>query len=234
MANNISKYLQIENDILEKIRSGKLKPGDKVDSESTLKKKYKVSTITVRKAFNDLINNGYLYGIQGLGTFVTKKQMIRGLTSLNLYEELVKQGYNVATKIISIEETKDKRILEILGIDDGKCICFRRVRLVDGTPFAFHTSYFKLEDDDIIEDIKRSNSFYRALNKNGIEVSWVQETCSVRLFEDKTIYTNMGLKKGDPSFFTKRIGYDDYDNPIEYSETYFNKDYYSVTVTISK
>lgn len=234
MKKTISKYLLIENDILEKIKNGKLKPGDKVDSESVLKNKYNVSTITVRKAFNDLINNGYLYGIQGLGTFVAKKQMVRGLTSLNLYEELLQQGYDVTTKIISIEEVKDKRLYEMLGIKDEKCLCFKRVRIANGMPFAFHTSYFKTNRTDIVDDLKKSNSFYRALNKNGVEISWVQETYSIRSMEDKNVYTNMGLPKGTHSFFTKRIGYDDYDNPVEYSETYFNKDLYSVTVTISK
>ena len=234
MKSNSSKYSLIENDILEKIKTGKLQPGDKVDSESVLKNKYKVSTITVRKAFNDLINNGYLYGVQGLGTFVAKKQMVRGLTSMNLYEELLQQGFNVATKIISIEEINDKRIGEILGSKDGNCICYKRVRLANGSPLAFHTSYFKKPNEVIVDDLKKSNSFYRALKKNGVNISWVQETYSVRAIEDKQVYTNMGFNKGDYSFFTKRIGYDDYDNPVEYSETYFNKDNYSVTVTIQK
>lgn len=234
MKSGVSKYLLIENDILDSIKNGKLKPGDKIDSESVLKKKYKVSTITVRKAFNDLINNGYLYGVQGLGTFVAKKQMVRGLTSLNLYEELLQQGFTVATKIISIEEVKDKKVCGILGINDDTCICYKRVRLANGAPLAFHTSYFRKPNNHIVDDLKKSNSFYRALKKNDIEVSWVQETYSVRSVEDKQVYTNLALNKGDSSFFTKRIGYDDYDNPIEYSETYFNKDNYSVTVTISK
>lgn len=234
MKSNISKYLLIENDILDSIKNGKLKPGDKIDSESILKKKYKVSTITVRKAFSDLINNGYLYGVQGLGTFVAKKQMVRGLTSLNLYEELLQQGFTVATKIISIEEVKDKRICGILGNEEEPCICFKRVRLANGAPLAFHTSYFRKFNDNIIDDIKKSNSFYRALKKNNVEISWVQETYSVRKIEDKQVYLNLSLPKGESSFFTKRIGYDDYDNPLEYSETYFNRENYSVTVTISK
>ena len=45
----VPKYVQIKTDIINAIKSGKLKPGDKVDSESVLKKKYNVSSITVRK-----------------------------------------------------------------------------------------------------------------------------------------------------------------------------------------
>ena len=73
MEYKIAKYFQIEQDIINAIKSGDLQPGDKVDSESVLKKKYNVSAITVRKAFNDLINEGYLIGVQGVGTFVTNK-----------------------------------------------------------------------------------------------------------------------------------------------------------------
>ena len=36
------KYALIENDIIDRINSGTLKPGDKVESESVLKKKYGV------------------------------------------------------------------------------------------------------------------------------------------------------------------------------------------------
>ena len=70
--NTLPKYQRIERDIITSIKNGDLKPGDKVDSESVLKKKYGVSTITVRKAFSDLINDGYLVGVQGAGTFVAK------------------------------------------------------------------------------------------------------------------------------------------------------------------
>ena len=102
MEYKVAKYFQIEQDIIAAIKSGQLKPGDKVDSESVLKKKYNVSTITVRKAFTDLINEGYL-GIQGLGTFVAKKQMIRGLTSLSFSDELLQQGYEIDMHVDKIE-----------------------------------------------------------------------------------------------------------------------------------
>ena len=72
------KYRKIEEDIIEAIRDGRLRPGDRIDSESVLKQRYGVSTITVRKAFSDLINQGYLNGVQGVGTFVAKKQMMNG------------------------------------------------------------------------------------------------------------------------------------------------------------
>lgn len=126
------KYLEIEEDIKNAIKNGELKPGDKVDSESILKKKYGVSTITVRKAFNDLINDGYLYGVQGAGTFVTKKKMIRDLSSISFSDELLNQGYTIDMHIDTIEEIINRDIALKLGIDEDKSIVMvKRVRLAN-------------------------------------------------------------------------------------------------------
>jgi GntR family transcriptional regulator len=45
-------YLQIVEDIKEKINTGELKPGDAIYSENTLCKTYGASRMTVRKGFS--------------------------------------------------------------------------------------------------------------------------------------------------------------------------------------
>lgn len=231
----VPKYYKIEQDIIEAIKSGELKPGDKVDSESTLKKKYNVSTITVRKAFNDLINDGYLVGIQGVGTFVAKKQMIRSLTSISFSDELIQQGYEIDINVISIEEIHNYNIAEKLGIDKNTpIICVKRVRLANGEPLAFHTSYVdsnKLSLKDA-EKIKELKSFYKTLESHQLIPKWVNENYSVKEVNDPTISNLMKIKKGSATFFAKRTAFDEFNQIVEYSETYFSKDMYSVNVNI--
>ena len=72
--NNSSKplYEQIEEEIKNKILSGELKKGDRVGSHNELSSQYEVSVITVKKALNNLINNGYLYTRVGKGTYVAE------------------------------------------------------------------------------------------------------------------------------------------------------------------
>lgn len=233
MNSRVSKYLLIENYILENIEKGKYKPGDKVDSESVLKKKFNVSTITVRKAFNDLINSGYLYGIQGVGTFVAKKNIVRGLTSISFAEELRQQGYSTRLEVVDINRVSNPKIAKILGLDnDSNIICVERVRYANNTAVAYHMSYCSCLSLEQAKDTFKSNSFYSVLKKYGKEIDWVQETYSVETLTDKKICSKLKLKIGDPTFFTKRVAYDELDNAIEYGETYFVKDWYSVTVTI--
>ncbi|MFV0551630.1 MAG: GntR family transcriptional regulator [Anaerorhabdus sp.] len=235
MEQKVSKYIIIENDIIESIKRGELKPGDKVDSESVLKKKYGVSAITVRKAFNDLINEGYLYGVQGLGTFVTKKQMIRGLTSISFSEELLQQGYKIDMIIDSVEEVTNKDIAEILHVDsDSTLVCVKRVRLANNEAIAYHTSYISTEKLSLeqAQTIKTTRSLYKTFAKYNLIPTWVNENYSVKEITDINVLNQLSLKKGCPSFFVKRMTYDSMDEIIEYAETYFNKDWYSVTVNI--
>lgn len=235
MTQRISKYLQIKNDIIRSIKNNELMPGDKIDSESTLKKKYNVSTITVRKAFSDLINDGYLYGVQGVGTFVTKKQMIRALTSISFSDELLQQGYEIDMVIDAIEEVMNPKIAAKLNVDeDEKLICIKRVRLANNEPIAYHISYISsgLLTLEKANEIKKTRSFYETLKNNGISPLWVNENYSVKEVNDVSVLNQMKMKKGCPAFFVKRLAYDLYDEVIEYAETYFNKDWYSVNVNI--
>lgn len=235
MEYKVAKYFMIKQDIINEIKSGERKPGDKVDSESVLKKKYNVSTITVRKAFNDLINEGYLIGVQGVGTFVTKKPMIRGLTSISFSDELLQQGYEIDMHVDKIEEIFNERIADTLEIPhEQSIVCVRRVRLANNEPIAYQSSYLdsRLLSIDQAKKIYENGSFYKTLSEYKINPAWVNENYSVKQINDSGIAKLMNIRKGTDAFFVKRIAFNEIDQVIEYAETYFNKDWYSVTVNI--
>ena len=229
------KYLKIEEDIIAAIKEGRLRPGDKIDSESVLKQRYGVSTITVRRAFSDLISQGYLNGVQGVGTFVAKKQMIRALTSISFSEELLEQKYTVDLYVDAIEEVIDKKISQALDISpEQSVIRVKRVRMANGEPVAYHISYV---DSRILnlkqaQEIHESKSFYKTLDAIGKKPTWAVENYSVRNVSDAHISELMRIPKGNAAFFIKRTAYNDEDQVVEYSETYFHRDWYSVNVTI--
>lgn len=231
------KYYRIKKDIIDKIESGELKPKDKVDSESKLKKRYNVSTITVRKAFTDLINEGYLIGVQGKGTFVAKRGFNRGLTSMNFTDELIQQGYEVDLFIDDISKIQNPYIAKKLAIEEDAYITkVSRVRYANKEPMAYQTSYLS---EDILsveeaQNLLKTKSFYQTLASIGIFPTWGIETYSIKEIEDAHICKLMNVKKREAMFSVNRIAYDEKDNLIEYSESYFNKEGYSITVMIKK
>jgi DNA-binding GntR family transcriptional regulator len=235
MEYQVPKYLQIKQDIINAIKSGELKPGDKVDSGSVLKEKYNVSTITVRKAFDDLINEDYLVGVQGVGTFVAKKHMNRRLTSISFSDELLQQGYKIDMQVDKIEEVINEVIAENLSIPQNQPLtCVRRIRLVNNEPIAYQSSYMdssmlSLEQAQRIHEIK---SFYKTLAEHNIVPTLATENYSIKEVIDSRIAKLMNIKKNTDTFFVKRTTVDDSGKMIEYAETYFNKDWYSVTVEV--
>jgi DNA-binding LacI/PurR family transcriptional regulator len=65
-------YEQIIEYVLEKIRSGEIKPGEKIMTEKETLRIFNVSCSTVRKAFEQLEKQGYIRSRQGQGRVVEK------------------------------------------------------------------------------------------------------------------------------------------------------------------
>ena len=66
-------YEQIKNAIKENILKNKVKEGEQLPSVRTLSKDLKVSILTVKKAYDELEEEGFVESRQGLGTFVAGK-----------------------------------------------------------------------------------------------------------------------------------------------------------------
>lgn len=70
MGEKKSKYEYIKDKILLDIKQGVYLKDDKIPSESEFCKEYNTSRITVRRALDELVAQGILYRLQGIGTFV--------------------------------------------------------------------------------------------------------------------------------------------------------------------
>lgn len=66
-----SLYESIQNELTKKIQNGVFKSGDRIPSEKEIIEQYGVSRITATKALTELSLNGYIYRIQGKGSFVS-------------------------------------------------------------------------------------------------------------------------------------------------------------------
>lgn len=66
-------YKQIKKHIIDQIQGGILRAGDRVPSEIELAKLFRVSQITSKNALIELVDEGYIYRVQGKGSFVTQE-----------------------------------------------------------------------------------------------------------------------------------------------------------------
>ncbi len=79
-------YKKIAQDIKDQIKSGQLKPDEKIPTENELSNQYGVSRITSKKALNILQDEGLIYRVQGSGSFV--KESNKMSTSSNRHNTI--------------------------------------------------------------------------------------------------------------------------------------------------
>ncbi len=85
------KYEAIKLDIQRLIYDKVLRAGDQLDSEAELAARYKVSTITIKRALHELVAEGRVNRIRGKGSFVSSTAP--GSNSRIIY--LVYEGYDL-------------------------------------------------------------------------------------------------------------------------------------------
>jgi GntR family transcriptional regulator of arabinose operon len=70
----LPKYRQLKQEILTWLESGKLKPDEQMPSEHEIASRFAMSRQTVRQALGELEQEGWLYRLQGKGTFVSPQR----------------------------------------------------------------------------------------------------------------------------------------------------------------
>ena len=68
----MKKYEKIIDDIILKIQSGMFKEGEQLYTEREIKEIYNVSSTTAVRVLNELETTGYIFRVQGKGSFVNK------------------------------------------------------------------------------------------------------------------------------------------------------------------
>lgn len=71
---SVPVYRQVMQSIIQLVKDGKLKPGDKLPPERELADDLKIARGTVKKAYSELENNRILDVIQGRGSFIAREQ----------------------------------------------------------------------------------------------------------------------------------------------------------------
>ena len=95
------KYLQIINYYQNLIDSGKLAEGEQMPTEEAIGQLFNVSRITVRQALDCMAQNGYIYKIQGKGSFVSSQKTDMQLNHLSGFsDEMRAMGMTPSTLLV--------------------------------------------------------------------------------------------------------------------------------------
>ncbi|MCK4516320.1 MAG: winged helix-turn-helix transcriptional regulator, partial [Spirochaetaceae bacterium] len=97
IAPDMKKHLFVRDYVENKIRSGDLKPGDRLPTESALMRDLEVSRTPVRQALMELERDGWIYRIRGSGSYVKRAATS---TSTDIYAILYSNQRGIEKDII--------------------------------------------------------------------------------------------------------------------------------------
>ncbi|MEO7142483.1 MAG: GntR family transcriptional regulator [Bryobacteraceae bacterium] len=173
-------YHQLSEILLEEIKSGKLKPDDRLQSEDRMAAAYGVSIITVRRTLSDLATGGFIRRERGRGTFVSRPAMDQGPRELTSFsQEMAKRGVRSSSEILEKKIAgADAEIAAQLRLEqNAQVFVLRRLRLADGEPMGIQTAHIPVEFAEGLMDQDFSTaSLYEVLQKkNGLVPAHARE-----------------------------------------------------------
>lgn len=232
----MATYLTIKRSIIDYIKSNDLKIGDKLPTENGLAEKLGVSRLTLREVLKVLREEGLIYTVHGIGTFISSNlEQINDTIDINLSitEMISSAGYKPGVKFCERKLVKsNKEIANALKIPEGSdvFVC-QRVRTANGKPVVYSFDYFApnlvapflgKNDENIslyefIEvdmGIKIGNSFAEIIPIN----------CPLDLAK------KLEYEEGKPILKIKQITCDQKGSTLFFTEEYFRPDCFKISL----
>lgn len=171
------KYQQLRQAILGRIGTG-LQPNSPIPSEAELQDQYRMSRMTVRKAVDQLVAEGRLYRVAGVGTFVAEATTSVELHLSSFTEDMEALGLRPTQRTCRIERVAaDAQLAGELDISIGEgVVLLERVRLADDRPVCFERSYLPERHVPGLIESWSNQSLFAALDQRyGLRPTWSRQ-----------------------------------------------------------
>lgn len=198
--NNEPLYQQLIQNIKNCIEKGIIKENEKLPSENEICKKYDLSRTVVRMALNHLEKNGYIYRVQGKGSFVTTLKIYQNRSYISkFYDDAKTSGKIPLSKILSFKLKEPNRYIKdkMNLLKNDKVVKLVWIRYGNSEPLIYETIYL---NHSLVKGIEKidltSKKLYDILAKEyGIKKIYGKELfypCKIEGTEAKYLAINDG------------------------------------------
>jgi GntR family transcriptional regulator len=225
-------YQQLQRALRGAIESGVIGPDDALPPERDLAEMLKVSRITVRKAIDELVEDGLLIRKQGSGTFVSNRveKNFAKLTSFS--EDMRARGreprsvwMNRAAGTVTPEES-----LTLRSSPGTPVFRFHRIRYADDAPMAIEYATVIATSLPSLESVE--SSLYEALETTGNRpVRALQRLRAVLLTAEQAKL--LKAQERDAGLLVARVGYLKDGRAVEFSQSFYRGDIYDFVAELN-
>lgn len=222
-------YEQLKLSLRKKVEERIWQEGERLPSEAELCADYGVSRITVRRAVDELVEEGVLERRQGKGTFVASSRVSVQMMSMN---EIVQGFYTrdtgrKQTHVISKREyAANQHEREVLKLQEGDSVyVFTRQMMLDGEVCMLDRSTFPAgRFPGMFDRVTDNMSTYRLLEREyGVVMHCVHKEIS-HTYASADQAKWLGCAVGTPLFRMYKVVCDPQGVPIHMSSSYMKAD----------
>lgn len=230
-------YHQMEQHLLERLRSGDFPPGAVLPTEERLGHVYGVSRITVRKALDSLAQQGAIVRRRGIGSFAAERTP--GIHSIRLsgsLDEFLQSAVQLRSRALALEAVAaDREVASALALVPGEPVT--RLELVSSSaegPLAHLIIFFPeaigrlLTVADVTGDVPVVRMVERKLSTS---VTRAEQLILPDIADTDTAEL-LGLSAGTPILRVQRTYYAATGRPIETAFVHYHPGRYRYAVEL--
>lgn len=222
-------YQQVKEDIKSAIEQGKYKAKEKIPSEPELSAEYSVSRITLRRAVEELCNEGYLIKRQGQGTFVSNPRIHRKMAGGNRLESFTKTcqsyGMKAGARLLSsqiVPARQDEQEFFGLGPDD-LLVYVERLRTADSLPIFLENQFFPYQEfkrlmDENLNDVSLFEIIQQITGRKPVDST--RRTLEIARASVEQAQ-KLGVPFGEPLMYLNSYFIDQYEKPLCIGRQYY-------------
>jgi len=186
----VPKYYRISREIIERIRSGELRPGMRVPSENELIRRYAISNTTARKVLHEVEAGGWCIRIKGKGTFVQRSVHRSATRILAFTRNMREAGYVPSTRVLDarlVEAGYEATINGRRYVMNGPVYKIHRLRFADEIPMMIEVRYISTAFCPGIETRDFTESLYEIYERDyGLHLVEIHQMLSTVMLDTGT------------------------------------------------
>ena len=221
----IPLYQQVIDIIKNEINSGAYKAGARIPNEFELAESYKVGRVTVRRAIEELVQQGYLTKRQGKGTFVNAPKLKRKIRQKGDVQSFTEgcaandmvPGARLVSRTVVAATREDAAFF---GVEPGcELIVVERVRTADGIPVMLENNAFVLADHPYLQTLAdkdlTDNSIFALVAEHSGRAPLKSDPCTVEIaLADAQGASLLEVPVGEPLFYMEAYFTDEDERPL--------------------
>jgi DNA-binding GntR family transcriptional regulator len=227
-------YHQLSEQLSHAITSGQLQPGDPFENEIAVAERLQVSRPTVRRAIQQLVDQGLLVRRRGIGTTVANRKVHRRFELSSLYDDLQRDGRSPHTRVLSLElETDDEAAAALDVAADTPLLHAVRIRYAGDLPLALLSNWLPPAHADLRRDELEGSGLYAVLRERGVKPVVARQSIGARM-PTSAERRHLQIRGSQPVLTMTRMAFDSGGKAVEFGDHCYRASDYTIDLMVDE